>query len=100
MTPVQLRYFGTDGIRGVFGEPPLDPPFLRRLGYALAGHLALRNPGRHLQIVAGRDPRLSGPEILAALAEGLLAHGQRVVDLGVVPTPVVPEALLERHADF
>jgi len=100
MTLVQLRYFGTDGIRGIFGEPPLDPPFLRRLGYALAGNLALRNPGRRLQVVFGRDPRISGPAILSALAEGFLAGGHRVVDIGVVPTPVVPEALRERQADF
>lgn len=100
MMSVQPRYFGTDGIRGTFGESPLDIPFLRRLGYALASHLALRNPGRRLQIVAGRDPRRSGPEILGALAEGLLAGGHQVTDLGITPTPVVPEALLERHADF
>lgn len=100
MTPVQPRYFGTDGIRGTFGESPLDIPFLRRLGYALASHLALRAPSRRLQIIAGRDPRTSGPEILNALAEGLLATGHRVIDLGIVPTPVVPEALLECHADF
>jgi phosphoglucosamine mutase len=100
MTSVQPRYFGTDGIRGTFGESPLDVPFLRRLGYALASHLALQAAGRRVQVVIGRDPRTSGPEILTALAEGLLAGGQRVVDLGVVPTPVVPEMLLERHADF
>ena len=97
---MHLRYFGTDGIRGPFGEPPLDLPFLRRLGYALAQYLGLRQPGRRLQIVLGRDPRLSGPAILAALAEGLQAASHRVVDCGVAPTPVVPEALLERHADF
>jgi len=97
---MHLRYFGTDGIRGPFGEAPLDLPFLRRLGYALAQHLSLRQPGRRLQIIAGRDPRLSGPAILAALAEGLHAAHHRVVDCGVVPTPAVPEALLERHADF
>jgi phosphoglucosamine mutase len=97
---MHLRYFGTDGIRGPFGEPPLDLPFLRRLGYALAQHLTLRHGGGRLHIVAGRDPRVSGPAILAALAEGLLAAGHRVVDCGIVPTPAVPEALQERRADF
>ena len=97
---MQLRYFGTDGIRGVFGEPPLDVAFLRRLGYALAGYIALRNRGRHLQIIAGRDPRMSGPAILTALSEGLLAAGHRVLDAGIVPTPAVPEAVLQQHADF
>ncbi len=100
MSSVQFRYFGTDGIRGVFGESPMDRPFLRRLGYALARHAALHNPAHPPQVICGRDPRVSGPEILTALAEGLLADGCRVVDVGIVPTPVVPEALLERHADF
>jgi phosphoglucosamine mutase len=97
---MQLRYFGTDGIRGVFGEPPLDAAFLRRLGYALAGYVALRNPGCRAQIIAGRDSRLSGPAILTALSEGLLAAGHRVMDAGIVPTPAVPESVVEHHANF
>jgi phosphoglucosamine mutase len=97
---MQLRYFGTDGIRGVYGEPPLDPAFLRRLGYALAGYVALRSPGRRLKIIIARDTRVSGPAILSALSEGLLASGHRVLDAGIVPTPAVPEALLQQHADF
>ena len=97
---MQLRYFGTDGIRGTFGEPPLDEPFLRRLGYALAKFPAHRQTGRPLQIIIGRDPRVSGPAILTALAEGLLASGHRVFDCGIVPTPAVSEAVIERHADF
>jgi len=97
---MQLRYFGTDGIRGVFGEPPMDAVFLRRLGYALAGYIALRSSGRRLQIIAGRDTRVSGPAILAALSEGLLVAGHHMLDAGVVPTPAVPESVLEHHADF
>ncbi len=97
---MQPRYFGTDGIRGTFGEPPLDVPFLRRLGYGLAQYLTVRTPGAHLQIVAGRDPRVSGPEILRAVSEGLLAGGHRVIDLGVVPTPVVPGDMVQRRANF
>ncbi len=94
------HYFGTDGIRGTFGEPPLDVPTLRRLGFALGRWLTMRKPGRKLHLVAGRDPRLSGPAILAAVAEGLIALGHEVTDLGVVPTPAVPAALLEWKADF
>jgi len=97
---MQLRYFGTDGIRGVFGEPPMDAAFLRRLGYALAGYIALRSSGRRLQIIIGRDTRVSGPAILSALSEGLLIAGHRVLDAGIVPTPAVPESVLEHHADF
>jgi phosphoglucosamine mutase len=97
---MSLHYFGTDGIRGTFGEPPLDVPTLRRLGYALGRWLATQHPSRTLCIVAGRDPRLSGPAILAAIAEGLVALGHQVIDLGVLPTPAVPFALLESKADF
>ena len=97
---MHLRYFGTDGIRGTFGEPPLDLPFLRRVGYALAQYLTLRNPGRRRQIVIGRDPRLSGPAIHSALAEGFGAAGHRVLDCGVVPTPAVSEAVPEHNADL
>ena len=96
---MQLRYFGTDGIRGTFGEPPMDLPFLRRVGYALAQHLKLRHPGR-LKLVAGRDPRVSGPAILDALTEGLRVAGHQVLDCGIVPTPAVPEYVQECHADF
>jgi phosphoglucosamine mutase len=95
-----LHYFGTDGIRGTFGEAPLDIPTLRRLGYALGRWLAIRQPGRKLRIVAGRDPRVSGPAILAAVADGLVALGHEVTDVGVVPTPAVPGAVLEWKADF
>jgi phosphoglucosamine mutase len=97
--PPPLRYFGTDGIRGPFGEPPLDIPFLRRFGFALGRWLAAhRSAGSQtatkLRILVGRDPRVSGPAILAALAEGLVASGHQVFDLGVVPTPAVPMAML------
>jgi phosphoglucosamine mutase len=95
-----LEYFGTDGIRGTFGEPPLDIPTLRRLGFALAGWLSTRQPGKKLRLVAGRDPRLSGPAILAAVAEGLVAQGHEVLDVGIVPTPAVPGAILAWQADF
>jgi len=97
---MSLHYFGTDGIRGPFGEPPLDVSTLRRLGYALGRWLTLRQPGRQLRLLAGRDPRLSGPAILNAVAEGLVALGHEVTDLGVVPTPAVPGAVLESKADF
>jgi len=95
-----LRYFGTDGIRAPFGEMPMELPFLRRVGYAIERRLALRMPGRRLKFVAARDTRTSGPAILAAVAEGMLAHGHEVLDCGVAPTPAVPEAMYAWRADF
>lgn len=87
----ERRYFGTDGIRGVAGEPPLTPGQVLRLGRAIARLY----PGT---VVVGRDTRRSSPALRDALTAGLLADGADVVDLGVLPTPAVPGDLLRRGA--
>ena len=79
--------FGTDGVRGTPGEPPLDRPTLVRLGAAVAE--ACRGgpgPGR---ILIGRDTRESGAWLTGALAEGVAGRGARPVDAGVTSTPAV-----------
>ncbi|MCC7010861.1 MAG: phosphoglucosamine mutase [Acidobacteria bacterium] len=83
MTP---RLFGTDGVRGVAGRWPLDPPTLARLGAALVRALPKGRP-RHL--VVGRDTRESGEWIERELARGAAAEGAIVSTAGVVPTPAV-----------
>ena len=82
------RLFGTDGIRGVAGEFPLDAETVARLGRALAVSLpaAAGGPPR---IVIGRDTRESGPAIEEALARGVRAGGGRVDLAGVLTTPAV-----------
>jgi phosphoglucosamine mutase len=94
------RLFGTDGVRGRFGEPPLDHATVT----ALAVHLAatLRDPGRHRngkppRVVLGGDTRESTPEICRWLAAGLEAGGIDVRYAGVIPTPGV--AYLARELD-
>lgn len=89
--------FGTDGIRGLAGEPPLDAATLRALGVALARVLAadLAHPAR---VVIGRDTRESGPRIAADLAGGLREAGAIVRSAGVIPTPGI--SFLARSADF
>jgi len=87
----ERRYFGTDGIRGVAGQPPLTPGRVLRLGRAIARLY----PGT---VVVGRDTRLSSPALRDALTAGLLADGSDVIDLGVLPTPAVPGDLLRRNA--
>ncbi len=82
----QNRYFGTDGIRGTFGEEPMTPEFVYRLGLA-AGQALSRNDGRPAVFVIGRDTRTSGPVLQRALATGLRESGARVLDLGIIPTP-------------
>jgi phosphoglucosamine mutase len=83
---VSKRLFGTDGIRGVAGESPLDPATVRRFGMALGRVLAGERgePGR---VVLGRDTRESGPWLAAAVARGLDAAGAHAVDAGVITTP-------------
>src|SRR6516225_3556087 len=71
-------------IRGVVGKT-LTPPIVRAIGQAL-GSLA-REKGRNA-LVVGRDGRLSGPELAAAVAEGIRAAGADVVDIGMVTTPM------------
>ena len=84
------RLFGTDGVRGVAGRYPLDPPTVRRLGAALVRVLP---PGagsaRSPRLLVGRDTRESGDWIEAELANGASGEGARVTSAGVVPTPAV-----------
>lgn len=77
-----MGYFGTDGIRGLFGVDPISPAFALKVGLA-AGQVL----GAGQTVVMGRDTRASGPVLKAALEAGLLASGLNVVRLGVLPTP-------------
>ncbi len=81
------KLFGTDGIRGAFGRPPLDEATVRSLAAALAAELAERDA--RPRIVLGGDTRDSTPTLCRWLAEELSAGGAEVVYLGVVPTPCV-----------
>jgi phosphoglucosamine mutase len=80
------QYFGTDGIRGTAGTPPMTPEFVYRLGVAVGHVLSLETPGPDLFVI-GRDTRTSGPLLQDALTRGLLTSGARVVDLGILTTP-------------
>ncbi|HEX4823767.1 MAG TPA: phosphoglucosamine mutase [Candidatus Polarisedimenticolaceae bacterium] len=80
------RLFGTDGIRGVAGSPPLDPPTVRKFGLALAAVLT-RELSHAPRVVVGRDTRESGPWIRDAVADGLASRGASAVDAGVITTP-------------
>jgi phosphoglucosamine mutase len=90
------RLFGTDGIRGIAGEPPLDPPTVIATGMALGEDLAQRFPGK--PVLIGMDTRESGPALAAQLAQGLNESGVRTEFAGIVTTPGV--AYLARTGDF
>jgi phosphoglucosamine mutase len=93
---VQKRYFGTDGIRGRVGEPPITPDFVLKLGWACGKVFANRAgamEGRPTVII-GKDTRVSGYMFESALEAGLVAAGVDVKLLGPMPTPAV--ALMTR----
>jgi phosphoglucosamine mutase len=86
--PEGQRLFGTDGIRGVAGEYPLDERTVAIIGQSLVSNLA-RELGRAPRILIGRDTRESGPQIELAFACGALASGATVRSAGVLTTPGV-----------
>ncbi|MFP4069978.1 MAG: phosphoglucosamine mutase [Opitutales bacterium] len=94
------KYFGTDGIRGRFGEEPMTVDFAYRLGSTLGRYLKATKRDAMLNVVIGRDTRMSGPALVDALTQGLNRHGVYVQDLGIVPTPAVAQSLLDQHADL
>lgn len=82
------RFFGTDGVRGIANAPPLTPELAYRLGRVTAAFLAERRDGdRRPALVVGRDTRLSGPLLEAALIAGILSTGVDCLPVGVLPTP-------------
>jgi phosphoglucosamine mutase len=85
------KYFGTDGVRGSVGEPPLTVDFTLRLASAAARVLA-PNGGT---VLVGKDTRLSGYMFEAALEAGFTAAGVNVMLIGPLPTPGI--AYLTKH---
>lgn len=81
------KLFGTDGIRAVAGDFPLDRPTITALGRALTR--VLTDHGLPLQVLIGRDTRESGPWIEEAFVRGFASNGGRVVSAGVIPTSAV-----------
>ena len=90
------KLFGTDGIRAVAGESPLDPATIYSVGLALAH--TLRKTVAQPKVILGRDTRESGPWIAATLADGLRQAGAIVESAGVVTTPAI--AFLARTRGF
>jgi phosphoglucosamine mutase len=92
------QLFGTDGVRGVAGRYPLDPPTVRRLGAALArawaaNHGSVSDAARagagRPRMLIGRDTRESGGWIEQELAFGAAGEGASITSAGIVPTPAI-----------
>jgi phosphoglucosamine mutase len=90
------KLFGTDGIRAVAGQSPLDAKTIYAVGLALGHTLAAK--AQTPRVLIGRDTRESGPGIAATLAAGLRAAGATVESAGVITTPAV--AFLVRKHGF
>jgi phosphoglucosamine mutase len=90
------QLFGTDGIRGVAGEYPLDPATVHAFGQALGSDL--RRASRDAAMLIGMDTRESGPWIAAQVAAGLAQQDVPAVSAGVITTPGV--AYLTRSSSF
>src|SRR5882757_342956 len=94
------KYFGTDGVRGTVGQSPMTPDFVLRLGYAAGRAMAERRDGLRAEqradrradrpsVLIGKDTRISGYMVEAALEAGFSAAGVDVHMTGPVPTPAV-----------
>ena len=89
------KLFGTDGVRGKAGDPPLDVPTIRRLGAALVRVLGHDEAGASgasrpvIRVLAGRDTRESGGWIERELAFGIRSQGGTLTSAGIIPTPAV-----------
>ena len=88
--------FGTDGIRGVAGQYPLDPVTVHAIGMALGADAARHDPAP--EVVIGMDTRESGPWLAAQIAGGLARRGVRARSAGIVTTPGI--AWLTRTGPF
>ncbi|MDO4794733.1 MAG: phosphoglucosamine mutase [Brachymonas sp.] len=88
---MKQQYFGTDGIRGTVGQPPLTPDFVLQLANAVGRVLKkdCQQDGKRPAVLIGKDTRISGYMFESALESGFNAAGVDVVLLGPVPTPAV-----------
>ena len=83
---VARKYFGTDGIRGRVGVPPVTAEFILKLGWAVGKVLARQGYGK---VLIGKDTRISGYMFESALEAGLSAAGVDIHLLGPMPTPAI-----------
>ncbi|MET0089820.1 MAG: phosphoglucosamine mutase [Candidatus Thiodiazotropha sp.] len=89
------KYFGTDGVRGRFGEGAITPEFVLKLGWAVGRVLGTESKSR---ILIGKDTRISGYLLESALEAGLTAAGVNITLLGPMPTPSVAYLTRTLHA--
>ena len=92
------KYFGTDGIRGVYGSSIMNDAFTKKVGFAIGKFLAQKSTTP--VVIIGRDTRPSGASLQKSITQGLLATGVRVHDAGILPTPALAFGVIHKRADF
>lgn len=90
---VSNKLFGTDGIRGIYGEYLTDD-----IAYMTGNFIGYSADGG--TIVVGRDTRASGERLKNALINGIIDAGSNVIDLGIVTTPIVAFSLKESNSNY
>lgn len=95
---MRRRFFGTDGVRGPYGNAQINEVFAGRLARAAAAFLGQR--GLLERVVVGRDTRASGESLSAAIIAALVESGLEVVDAGVAPTPAIAGSMKQLGADL
>jgi len=80
------KFFGTDGIRGTVGKPPITADFLLKVGWAVGSVLMENGPA---SVIIGKDTRVSGYLFESALEAGFLSAGVNVGMLGPMPSPAI-----------
>lgn len=93
----ERRYFGTDGIRGTANTAPMTVETAMRLGRAVA--LTFSREGHRARVLVGKDTRLSGYMLEAALTAGITSTGADVILLGPLPTPGIAFLTASMRAD-
>lgn len=93
-----MKYFGTDGIRRI-ANTELTPEFVYKVAKAGAFVLSKHAEGKPINIIIGRDTRISGTLIEAAMTAGFLSYGANVQLVGVIPTPGIAYLTRKFKAD-
>lgn len=96
---MRRKFFGTDGVRGPYGDAQINEIFAARLVRAAAAFFRQKNGGLHRAVV-GRDTRFSGESLSAAIIAALVESGLEVFDAGVAPTPAIAGSMRELQADI
>ena len=92
-----MKYFGTDGIRGTYGDVEICEPFFYALGRAAAEYLNEAFPGNNYAVVGG-DTRASTDTLKEAFVRGVTDGGARCEDVGVLPTPALAYCVTAKGA--